>query len=186
MLLKVSARPLTLQTKASAGTLKGMHWREASTENCPIGRALDVLGEKWTLLIVRDALNGVRRFEDFRQHVGMSDAVLSDRLRKLVEAGVLSTRPYRDAGSRERLEYRLTAKGRDLLPVVVALKQWGEQHYGDPRGSVVEVKHRACEGSVHAVLQCERHPEAKLTAFDTYAQPGRGARRAKRALPARE
>jgi len=162
-----------------------MEWREASTENCPIGRALELLGEKWTLLIVRDALNGVRRFDDFRQHVGLSEAVLSNRLRKLVDAGVLITQPYQDAGSRERFEYRLTPKGRDLLPVVIALKQWGEAHHGDPRGPVVHVQHRGCGGGVRAVLRCEAHTDRELTAYDTRAVPGPGARRARRPLPAR-
>lgn len=162
-----------------------MEWREASTDNCPVGRALELLGERWTLLIVRDALNGVRRFEDFRQHVGMSEAVLSDRLRKLVDAGVLVTAPYQEAGRRERQEYRLSPKGRELLPVIVALKQWGEEFHPDPKGTVVHVRHRSCEGSVRVELRCETHPDAALSAYDTFAVPGPGARKAKHPLPKR-
>lgn len=94
-----------------------------STENCPIQRALDVVGEKWTLLILRDAAKGVRRFEDFRRHVGLSEAVLSQRLRTLAAAGVLQTQPYREPGSRTRLEYGLTQRGWDLWPVLTALLQ---------------------------------------------------------------
>jgi DNA-binding HxlR family transcriptional regulator len=155
-----------------------MEWLEASTENCPVGTALSVLGEKWTLLLVRDALNGVRRFDDFRRHIGLSEALLADRLRKLVEAGVLSTHAYQEEGRRERLEYRLTEKGRELLPVIVALKQWGEAHAPDRKGRVLEVRHRGCEGEVRAVLRCEHHPHTPLTARDTHALPGPAARRA--------
>ena len=162
-----------------------MEWREASTKNCPVGRALDLLGEKWTLLIVRDALNGIRRFDEFRQHVGLSEAVLSDRLRKLVDEAVLELLPYQEPGKRERFEYRLTPKGRDLLPVVIALKQWGERHYADPRGPVIEVKHRRCDGDVRVALQCSDHPGEELSVYDTFALPGPGARRAREPLPKR-
>jgi DNA-binding HxlR family transcriptional regulator len=152
-----------------------MHWREASTVNCPVGIALDLLGEKWTLLIVRDALNGLRRFDEYRRHIGLSEAVLADRLRKLVEAGVLEPRPYQEPGKRERTEYRLTARGRDLLPVILALKQWGEQHFPDPAGPVIEVTHRACGAKVGVSVRCEGG-HGELTAFDTQAVPGPGAR----------
>jgi DNA-binding HxlR family transcriptional regulator len=155
-----------------------MDWIEASTENCPVGAALALLGEKWTLLIVRDALNGVRRFDDFRQHVGLSEAVLADRLRKLVEGGVLETQAYREPGRRERQEYRLTPKGRELLPVVLALKQWGEAYHADPRGPVVEVRHRECGGDVRVVMHCSKHRDP-LTVYDTVASAGPGARRAR-------
>lgn len=176
---------MTLQSEVSPARLWAMEWREASTENCPIGRALALVGERWTLLIIRDALNGVRRWEDFRQHVGLSEAVLADRLRKLVEAEVLVTRPYREAGSRERQEYRLTQKGRELLPVIIALKQWGEDHYPDPKGPVVEILHRQCEGQVRAVLRCTTHDE-DITVYDTAVRAGQGARRAKHPLPKRD
>ncbi|HKU36702.1 MAG TPA: helix-turn-helix domain-containing protein [Polyangiales bacterium] len=163
-----------------------MEWREASTENCPVGRALELLGERWTLLIVRDALNGVRRFDDFRRHIGLSEAVLADRLRKLVEAGVLDPHAYQDSGQRERYEYRLTPKGRELLPVVIAIKQWGETHYADPKGPVIEVRHKKCDGEVRVVLACSEHGSRALTVYDTYARPGPGARRAKQPLPKRD
>jgi DNA-binding HxlR family transcriptional regulator len=165
-----------------------MEWREASTENCPVGRTLDLLGEKWTLLIVRDALNGVRRFDEFRQHMGLSEAVLADRLRKLVEAEVLEPRPYQEPGQRERIEYRPTPKGRELLPVIIALKQWGESHYPDPKGPVIAVKHRECEGHVRVVMRCDAadHDHRDLTVYDTFAEPGPGARRAKSPLPKRK
>src|SRR3954447_20605702 len=102
-----------------------MKWLETSTENCTVQRTLDVVGEKWSLLILRDAFNGVRRFDDFRRHMGLSDAVLSDRLRKLVAAGILRTAPYQERGSRTRHEYRLTRKGRALWAGLAAPRPWG-------------------------------------------------------------
>jgi DNA-binding HxlR family transcriptional regulator len=154
-----------------------MEWRDASTVNCPVGVALDLLGEKWTLLIVRDALNGIRRFDEFRRHIGLSEAVLADRLQKLVDAGVLEPRSYREPGRRERHEYRITTRGRDLLPVIVALKQWGETHFPDPEGAVVEVRHRACGGEVRVALSCQACEQAaELTTRDTFARVGPGAR----------
>lgn len=153
-----------------------MEWIEVDPVNCPVGMTLGLLGEKWTLLIVRDAINGVRRFDEFRRHIGLSEAVLSDRLQKLVAAGVLMTRPYREEGRRERHEYRLTDRGWDLLPVILALKQWGEQHLADPDEPVIEVFHRECGGAVRAELMCEEHPGEPLTMRDTRATPGPGAR----------
>lgn len=155
-----------------------MEWLEVDPANCPVGMTLGLVGEKWTLMIVRDAVNGVRRFDDFRRHIGLSEAVLSDRLQKLVAAGILMTRPYREPGRRERYEYRLTERGWDLLPVIIALKQWGEQHLGDPDGAVIEVSHRDCGGNVRAELVCEDHPGEVLTMRDTNARPGPGARAA--------
>src|SRR4051794_31883525 len=97
---------LALSVKVRCRYDERMEWIEADPSNCPVGMTLGLLGEKWTLLIVRDALNGVRRFDEFRRHIGLSEAVLADRLQKLVAAGVLERRPYRDDGSRERHEYR--------------------------------------------------------------------------------
>jgi DNA-binding HxlR family transcriptional regulator len=158
-----------------------MDWLETSTENCPIQRTLDIVGEKWTFLILRDAFNGVRRFDDFKRHVGLSDPVLADRLRKLVQAGILSTRPYRDPGTRTRHEYRLTDKGLDLYPVLIALLRWGERHHPDPGGPQIEVRHRDCGAPVDAVVRCRADHE-ELTARQTVARPGPGARPVVRAV----
>ncbi|MFD4690868.1 winged helix-turn-helix transcriptional regulator [Streptomyces sp. NPDC058463] len=131
-----------------------MEWLETSTENCPVQRTLDIVGEKWTLLILRDAANGVRRFDDFHQHVGLSEAVLSDRLRKLTAAGIMRTVPYREPGRRTRQEYRLTRKGWELWPVLVALRQWGETYAVDPEGPVLDLRHSACGAPVRVVVEC--------------------------------
>src|SRR5882672_5222700 len=95
--------------------------------NCGIQRALDVLGEKWTLLVLREAIYGVRRFDDFARALSCGRGVLSDRLKTLVAANVLERRDYAEPGQRPRSEYRLTAKGRDLFPALMALSQWSER-----------------------------------------------------------
>ncbi|MFJ8660051.1 winged helix-turn-helix transcriptional regulator [Streptomyces sp. NPDC093795] len=153
-----------------------MKWLETDTENCPVRRTLDLVGEKWTLLILRDAFNGVRRYDEFRRHLGLSEAVLADRLRKLVAAGVLRAEPYRDPGSRTRYAYRLTPKGVDLWPVLLALKQWGDTHAGEPEGSVLDIRHTDCGAPVRVVVQCEGDEQATLTARDVTVHPGPGAR----------
>ncbi len=153
-----------------------MEFLETSTDNCPIQRTLELVGEKWTLLVVRDAANGVRRFDDFRRHIGLSDAVLSDRLRKLTAAGILRAVPYQEPGSRTRHEYRLTRKGWDLWPVLVALKQWGDTHAPDPEGPVLDLRHAECGAPVRVVVECAAEREA-LNPTQVIARPGLGARR---------
>src|SRR3954462_14060314 len=95
---------------------------------CSVAGTLAVVGEKWSLLVLREAFLGVRRFADFQRILGAPKAVLSDRLATLVEQGVLTRVPYQAEGERQRHEYRLTAKGRDLYPTLVALMQWGDTY----------------------------------------------------------
>jgi DNA-binding HxlR family transcriptional regulator len=118
---------------------------------CPIARSLDVVGDWWTLLIVRDALRGATRFEDLRV-AGISDNILASRLRKLVEAGVMERRRYQTRP--DRYEYLLTAKGRALGPIVAALRQWGrEWTQGQDNGA--RLTHRACGHQVRTRLYCD-------------------------------
>jgi DNA-binding HxlR family transcriptional regulator len=108
---------------------------------CPVARALDVIGDWWSLLIIRDAFDGVRRFSEFEASLGIAKGILAARLRDLTERGVLETTPASD-GSAYR-EYVLTEKGRGLFLVIVALRQWGEDHlYGadEPRSSLLDVQ----------------------------------------------
>ncbi|MFI2457639.1 winged helix-turn-helix transcriptional regulator [Streptomyces sp. NPDC019539] len=153
-----------------------MDWLEFSTDNCSVQRTVDLVGEKWSLLILRDAVNGIRRFDHFRRHVGLSEAVLADRLRKLVAAGILETTPYRDPGNRTRHEYRLTAKGWDLWPVLVALMQWGDKHAADPGGPSVTVRHTGCGAPVRLTVGCDEGHHA-LAPRDVTATPGPSASR---------
>ncbi|MGW5673457.1 winged helix-turn-helix transcriptional regulator, partial [Micromonospora sp. NPDC003776] len=130
-----------------------------SVENCTIARAMEILGERWTLVVLREVFNGVRRFDDMRVRTGMPRQVLTNRLAMLVEQGVLRREPYREPGSRLRHEYRLTDKGLDLWPVLVAVLGWGDRYLADPDGSPLAVSHRDCGAEVGVVLRCDRGHE---------------------------
>jgi DNA-binding HxlR family transcriptional regulator len=152
-----------------------MDWLATSAENCSIGRTLELVGEKWTLLIIRDAVNGVRRFDDFLRHIGLSAPVLAERLRRLVAAGILQPRPYQEEGKRTRTEYLLTDKGWDLQPALVALMQWGDKHLADPEGPPVKLHHAACGAPLRAAVICERDKEI-VGPRQTSARPGPSAK----------
>ncbi|MEU5693984.1 helix-turn-helix domain-containing protein [Actinosynnema sp. NPDC020468] len=123
-------------------------------DRCSIARALGVVGERWSLLVVRDVVNGVRRFEELREHLGVARNVLSRRLAELVDAGLLDRVAYREFGSRERYEYALTPAGRDLWPVLMTLMAWGDRHLADGPPPV-EHEHLGCGGKVALVPVCE-------------------------------
>lgn len=159
-----------------------MEWLAYGTDNCSIQRTLGVIGEKWTILVLREAFNGVGRFDQIRDHVGLSDPVLADRLRKLVRAGVLEASPYREPGRRTRHEYRLTTKGRDLYPVLIALLRWGDRYCADPAGPSVLVTHRDCDQPVEVVVRCAAG-HALDSPRDGRAGPGPGARPARAPTP---
>ena len=97
---------------------------------CPVARPLDAIGDWWSLLIIRDAFDGLRRFGEFRDNLGLAKNILAGRLRNLMEHGILETVPASDGSA--YLEYVLTEKGRDLFPVLVALRQWGEEYFFEP------------------------------------------------------
>jgi DNA-binding HxlR family transcriptional regulator len=121
---------------------------------CSVAGTLAVVGEKWSLLVLREAFFGVRRFADFQRLLGAPKAVLSDRLATLVEQGVLRRVPYQAEGERQRHEYRLTTKGRDLYPTLVALMQWGDTYLTDGLPPL-ELQHQDCGAPVHLELACE-------------------------------
>ncbi len=125
-----------------------------STANCTVGRTMTILGERWTFVVLREVFNGVRRFDDISRHSGIPRQVLSNRLALLVEQDILRREPYQDPGERARHEYRLTEKGFDLYPVLVAIADWGDRYLADPAGAPVEFAHRDCGAQVHAVLEC--------------------------------
>ena len=129
--------------------LAAMLGKDYERQDCSLARALEVIGERWTLLVVRDALYGVRRFNDFQAHLDVPKAVLADRLRGLVEQGILERRP--DPAHRGRHLYELTAAGRELWPVVHSLVAWGDRHRGP--GSRV-FRHAACGTSLDAAGAC--------------------------------
>jgi DNA-binding HxlR family transcriptional regulator len=131
---------------------EALNW---SAENCTIGRAMGILGEKWTIVVLREVFVGIRRFDDLRVRTGIPRQVLTNRLAHLVEHGLLRREPYREPGSRVRDEYRLTQKGLDLYPVLVALLDWGGRYLVDEDGPPVVPTHRDCGEQVHAVLHCD-------------------------------
>ena len=146
--------------------------RTYEDQNCSVARSLEVLGDRWTLLVVRDAFLGVRRFDDFQRSLGIARNVLADRLARLVEEGVLERRRYQERP--ERFEYRLTAKGLDLLPVTMSLMSWGDRYYAPPEGPPRVVRHRGCGGVVSGRMTCERCG-ATVGNSDVRAEPGPGA-----------
>lgn len=100
-------------------------------DHCGMARASELIGDRWSLLILREAFYGVKRFEDVRADIGAPRAVLSQRLEQLVQSDVLERQPYREVGSRTRYEYGLTEKGRELALVLIALMQWGDRNLRD-------------------------------------------------------
>ena len=126
------------------------------------------------MVVIREVVNGVRRFDDMQKHSGVNRQVLSNRLAHLVDEGILRRVPYQPEGSRARYEYRLTQKGLDLYPILTALAEWGEQYVAGPEGPAVEMAHRGCGARVHAVLVCDA--DHRLDDFRAVApRPGSGA-----------
>jgi DNA-binding HxlR family transcriptional regulator len=122
--------------------------------NCSIARTLQVVGEKWTLLILRESCYGATRFEQFHHVLQCPRNVLSERLNKLVDEGILERTEYREPGSRARHEYRMTDTGRELTPILLALREWGDRHRADPAGPPVLTRHVGCGKEVHVTLRC--------------------------------
>lgn len=132
-----------------------MSFAEYESSHCSIWRTSQVLGDRWTMLILRDVFNGVRRFDALQDHLGIARDVLSKRLASLVDDGVLERRAYQSGGARVRHEYVLTAAGWDLRPVLVALMDWGDAHRSGEAGPPVALLHEDCGAAVHAHLRCE-------------------------------
>lgn len=147
--------------------------------NCSIARTLDVVGEWWTLLVIRDAFLGVRRFEDFQRRLGVARNILTVRLQRLVEHGILERRRYQERP--ERFEYVLTQRGRDLYPVVTALREWGDRWTAGEAGPPLVVNHAACGHPVELQIVCPHCGEAVRDPREARAVPGPGASDADRA-----
>lgn len=149
-----------------------MKWRELEEERCSIARTVSVIGDRWTLLVLRDCFLGVRRFEDFQQRLGIARPMLADRLRKLVEAGVLRKVPYHESPT--RYEYRLTPKGLDLHPVVMAIVHWGDVHMAGEEGRPLLHRHTGCGHLFDPVTVCSVCGEP-VTAKEVTVERGPGA-----------
>jgi DNA-binding HxlR family transcriptional regulator len=138
--------------------------------HCSVAQCLEVVGEWWTMLIVRDAFLGVTRFDEFQQRLGISRNILNQRLGHLIEHGVMRKVPYSDRPA--RYEYRLTDKGRDLWGVVTAMRQWGDRHAA-PDGPPLQMVHKGCGETVEATMTCS-HCGESIGAGDTRAVAGSG------------
>lgn len=141
--------------------------------NCSIAQTLEVIGEWWTPLILRDAMWGITRFDDFQQRLGIARNILSKRLDRLVEEGVMERRTY-DAG-RQRHDYRLTEKGKDLWQVLVVLRQWGDTWIAGEGNEPALIRHTGCGEVAHAVLTCDKCGE-ELHRREIAPVPGPGLR----------
>jgi DNA-binding HxlR family transcriptional regulator len=144
--------------------------------NCAIGAAVAIIGERPTFLVLREAFNGVRRFDDMQRRTGMPRQVLADRLTRLVAEGLLRKVPYQKAAQRVRHEYRLTGKGLDMYPMLVALMHWGDQYASGSAGPMVKLRHRDCGAAVGLQLTCAAG-HVLDSARDVTPVPGPGARK---------
>jgi DNA-binding HxlR family transcriptional regulator len=140
-------------------------------QTCSIARALELVGERWTLLILRDAFLGRRRFDQFQESLGIARNVLATRLDRLVDAGIMRRVRYQEHPPRD--EYRLTEKGLDLWPVIVDLLQWGDRHLAGSQGPPVLLRHRDCGGALDSRRRCESCG-AELGPREVEALPGPG------------
>lgn len=129
----------------------------APVESCSIFGAVDALGDSWSILVLRELFYGVRRFNDIQRDLGISRSVLTDRLNRLVSLGVAKVVPYQQPGARARHEYRLTRKGVALLPVMVALMEWGDRYVNDGVGTV-RLEQRGTGEVVHVELRAGDRP----------------------------
>ncbi|HXF30734.1 MAG TPA: helix-turn-helix domain-containing protein [Solirubrobacterales bacterium] len=141
-------------------------------QGCSLAHSLEVIGERWSLLIVRDVMNGNRRFSGIQASLGIARNVLSARLQRLIDEDILERRAYQESPPRH--EYFLTEKGLDLWPALIALMGWGDRHSGNPAGPPLRIVHKGCGGFVTDRGICEDCGEV-LTAHDAKAVPGPGA-----------
>jgi DNA-binding HxlR family transcriptional regulator len=149
-----------------------MKHAELLHENCAIARSSSIVGERWVWVILRQAFNGARRFEDFQRGIGLARNVLTDKLNALVEHGILERRLYAEHATRDLHEYRLTKKGRELFPIYAALMQWGNRWTGLP-APPVDLLHKPCGQRIAARVVCS-HCGEDIDVHDTEPVVGRG------------
>lgn len=146
-----------------------MKWESLGSEPCSLARTVAVIGDRWTLLVLRDCFLGVRRFEDFQARLGISRTLIADRLKTLVGEGVLSRVAYQDNPA--RYDYRLTEKGLGLQPVILAMVHWGDVHYAGQPGPPLLHRHKGCGCDFHPVQTCSACGEV-VGARDVETRPG--------------
>ena len=149
-----------------------MKWDTLEEEQCSLARTVAVIGDRWTLLILRECFLRIRRFEEFQSRLGITRHLLSERLKKLVRFGVLRRAPYQE--SPVRYEYILTQRGLDLYPIVMAIVHWGDTHMVDERGRPVIHEHKNCGKMFDPVMVCSECGEP-LHAKQVHVHSGPGA-----------
>lgn len=149
-----------------------MSWDKVGDMPCSVARSLSVLGDRWTLLIIRNAFLQVRRFADLQSQLGIPKHLLSTRLKRLVDDGVLRKVQYQPSPA--RYEYKLTEKGRDLYPVILALLAWGDKWLDEGRGAPLLYRHKTCGHVFTPTLACSACGEAIASARDVALEPGPG------------
>lgn len=153
-----------------------MRWEDMQEEVCSVARTLSVIGDRWTLLVLRDAFLRTRRFEEFQKNLGIARHRLSERLKKLVEQGVMVKVQYQSSPA--RYEYRLTEKGIDLYPIIMMMVSWGDKWMDDGNGAPMIYKHKRCNQYFTPVISCSECGEP-LNARDVSPQHGPGTIAAK-------
>ncbi|KJC47897.1 helix-turn-helix domain-containing protein [Bradyrhizobium sp. LTSP857] len=151
-----------------------MKWDALEEEPCSLARTVAVIGDRWSLLILRECFLRIRRFDEFQSSLGVTRHLLADRLKKLVRFGVLRKTPYQDAP--KRYEYILTQKGLDLYPIIMSIVHWGNIHMVDSRGRPLLHEHKNCHKMFDPVMVCSECGEP-LTAKEVHVHPGPGARK---------
>jgi DNA-binding HxlR family transcriptional regulator len=149
-----------------------------SAEHCTLARSLEVVGTRTTMLILREAFYGTARFDEFAERVGMSESVAAARLKELVDEGMLEREPYREPGQRTRHQYRLTQKGAELLPALIALQRWGDR-WLDEQGGRVELRHHDCGERVEVELRCAAGHKVDTDELEMNEAGGRRRRQAR-------
>jgi DNA-binding HxlR family transcriptional regulator len=150
-------------------TIGQMRWQQIDTMTCSVARTLSVVGDRWTMLIIRDVFLGIRRFDAIQQDLELTPHRLSDRLRKLVRDGILRRIAYQKRPP--RFEYRLTEKGLDLYPLMATMTEWGDRWMAGRAGVPVELVHRPCGHTIKPKLICPSC-ELKIDAREMSARPG--------------
>lgn len=129
-----------------------MKWEELGNQPCSIARTIAVIGDRWTMMILRDCFNGSKRFDEFQNSLGISRTIVTHRLSLLLEEGVLKKLPYQEKPL--RYEYKLTEKGLDLYPILMSMFRWGDKHYAEEAGPPLLFQHTTCGHEFNSVLCC--------------------------------
>ena len=145
---------------------------------CSIARTLGIVGERWSLLVVREAMKGRTRFGEIQDALRISTDILATRLEGLIEAGILERRPYREPGSRTRFSYHLTPTGLELVPVLAALMQWGDAHLAGKSGPPALMRHRATGAPVRVAFVDDKGHRVEVGDVEVIPGPGAGQRAA--------